>query len=175
MSAVDLRGAPRLASQRAPQPARAARIDRAEISGHAGRDERPNPKRTPLDLAILPPSSPSPITWIAGTPDPGINPGRKLANLARTAAVPAFPYFQPTSRIHPADDIVRQVKRKEQDREWRRDGSGSVPRRRRSCSFSGSLDHLRKRVPAPGSRSCESSSSRIDCVRTATTQAGLRR
>ncbi len=53
-------------------------------------------KKIPLELAILPPTSPFPIMWMTGTPDPRIDPRRIIMYPDLLPASMVVPYSQTT-------------------------------------------------------------------------------
>ncbi len=52
-------------------------------------------KKTPLELAILPPTSPAPLMWITRTPNPPIDP---RSMITYPVAVPRAPVFRTARR-----------------------------------------------------------------------------
>jgi hypothetical protein len=91
-------------------------------------------KKAPLELATrLPCITPFPIMWRTGMTNEKSEARSMMTYPDRRPASTSVPYSQMTqtgtdsevcdrSRQPPADDVVRQVKRTEEDREQRRDG-----------------------------------------------------
>ena len=92
-------------------------------------------KKPPLDVAMrLATPTPFPFMCRTGTPNARSDPRRMMTYPDRRPASTSIPYSQTTemstlhdeviesARLESADDVVSQVKRKEEDREQRRDG-----------------------------------------------------
>jgi hypothetical protein len=72
-------------------------------------------KKTPAELAILPPTSPAPIMWMTGTADPPSDPRRMMTCPDRRSASTSVPYSQttrmstPTRVLTPPGSIPRTM------------------------------------------------------------------
>jgi hypothetical protein len=125
-------GLPSPAPGQGPQPAR--REDNGEDPGHAYRDQRPDEEEVSAgvtdgagDADTLPPH-------VGEGDDQRKEPSKEGDDVPRPPFGQHQCSVQPDdkdghrievcerSRLEPADDVVRQVKRKEKDREQRRDG-----------------------------------------------------
>ena len=58
-------------------------------------------KKTPPELAILPPTSPAPLMWMTRTPNPPIDPRSMMMNPDRRSASTNVPYNQTTRMSTP--------------------------------------------------------------------------
>jgi major intrinsic protein len=66
-------------------------------------------KKTPLELAILPPTSPAPLLWTTGTPDPRIDARRMMTYPDRRPPSTSVPYIQTTRMSTPAKVEVHLI------------------------------------------------------------------
>jgi hypothetical protein len=58
-------------------------------------------KKIPLELAILPPTSPAPLMWMTRTPNPKRDPRRVMIYPDRRSASASVPYSQTTRMSAP--------------------------------------------------------------------------
>jgi len=121
----------RLAASQVPQSA--GREEDGEDRGHADREERPDPEEFSAGVG-------DPAADKSHSPHMDVGNGRPKERRDENYDVPGssssehqrcvqpdhhdkYPGVVPgSSRFEPADDVIRQVKRKEEDREQRRDG-----------------------------------------------------